>query len=203
MEDVTQQVLGVAKGISEVGLLIITTAFYLVVTAILVIFVFSMFKRMISDTVSKQHTALDAILKNQIEQKQETKQIKERLTSEQINHVSVLIKLGFYHDLHELLLSVAQIKEENNLDNKEYIDNKLNRVINNLYENRKHDFDFFTYHGKKLSEFMNLEWKKKVFEFCLEAVYDGQQYDRKLYLTNFSHLFDEMEREYFKTLKKK
>ena len=157
---------------------------------------------MIDGVISTQQTTLSKILETQEKQDLKIGQIKESLTNEIYNQIRVVANYAFDYNKHQVILAVAQIKDDNNLDNRANVEKKLRQVLNNLYERRNSDFDAFTYNGRKLSYYTNPEWTERIFDYCMEAIYDGQPYHRHKYLGNLNNFYEELKIEFFGNLKK-
>jgi len=192
-------ILTITKGISEVGLLIMTAAFYLVTTAIMMV----MFAKQINRANETQHLALKDVIQILKDNNIKINQLKESLTGEAFNQIRVVSTYAFDYIKYQVLVSIAQIKEDNNLGNRQQIEEKVRLILDNLFNRMIVDFDAFLYNGNKLSYYTKREWIDKVFDYCIESIYDGREYHRKYYMINIEHIYDEVAVEFFQNLKTK
>jgi len=202
MEDVVNEIIEVSKGISEAGLLVITAAFYLIVTATMMIIIMRWFVRLVNKIFDAQQTTLDSILELQKGQDVKINQVKEALTGEVFNQIRVVADYAFDYNKIQIVLTIAQVKEENNLDDRDRVEKKVKMILENFYNRRNSNFDAFTYNGKKLSYYANPEWTKKIYNFCIESIYDGRVYHRDYYIKNLDRFYEEVKVEFFNNLRR-
>ena len=192
----------VARGISDFGMTAMTAGFYLVVSAVTLILFIRWFIKLVNQIFHVQQATLDSIIKAQASQEGKLDQLKEALTGEVLGQIRVVIKHVLDSTMHRVCTSIAQVKEENHLDDKQAVEGKIRSVIENLYYHNHSDLDMFSYNGRKLSYYMNPEWLEKVYGYCITAIYDGLPYHRKKYLFELGVIYEKIRLEFFENLKK-
>lgn len=203
METAIPQAIGVATGISEVGLLVTVAGFYLVITAIMMIVFIRWFVRLVNKIFDTQQVTLENILQAQKMQDSKISQLKEALTGEILNQVRAFSNYAFDYNMHQVSVSIGQIKDDNNLENRDAVEKKVRAILGNLYNRRNSNFDFFTYNGRKLSYYTNPEWEDIVFKYCVDAIYDGEPYHRTRHLDGLDIIYERIKIEFFNNLKAK
>jgi hypothetical protein len=199
MEEAT----AVAKGVSDFGMVVVAAGFYLTITAVMMIVILKWFVKLVNGIINSQQAALKEILVLQKSQDAKIGQIKEAVTSEEFNKIRVMSDYAFDFNMFQVLLSIADIKERNNLKNRTRVEKDLHQVLNNLYERRNSDFDTFTYNGKKLSQYANHDWAERLYDLCIDAIYDGKDYQRAHYLGKLKQFYETVKIEFLDNLKKR
>ena len=188
----------VAKGISEYGFMAMTTAFYLVTTGVLVVWLGKFFNK----TIQNQQEMLKSIIVSLGEQKTEIKQLKEAMTGEVYNQIRIAVKHVFRSIIHEVCITIADTKEGNNLSNRTAVEERIVDRVENFYKSDCADLSAFQYEGKNLAECMNPKWMNKTSDFCITSVFDEQPYHRRLYLPHLKVMFEKFRLELFENLRK-
>jgi len=201
MEQVATTV-DVVRGISDFGMTAMTAGFYLVISAITLILFIRWFVKLVNQIFHVQQATLDNIIKGQASQEGKLDQLKEVLTGEVLGQVRVVIKHALDSVMYQVCISIAQIKEENHLEDNPAVENKIRSIIENLYHRNYSDLDMFSYNGRKLSYYMDPEWLERVYVYCVAAVYDGLAYHKKKYLFELGVIYEKIRLEFFENLKK-
>ena len=201
MENLTPTI-EIAKGISDVGVLIVITAFYLLVTGTMMIIFIRWFVKMVNQIINTQQDNLKNIYELQKQQDSKLTEIKESLNSEMLNQVRILYCYAF--DFHKLCIVniVKQIKNENNIENRDYIERKITMSLRNLFEDSKSKFSSFAYNGKKLSYYMDDKWLDMVIKNCIDEIYN-EDYSEEKADKHIALLFDSIKIEFQNNLLKK
>jgi hypothetical protein len=159
-----------ARLIAELGVLVVLAAAYIY-------------------TSLKNQKTLTEIKNLQTQNVTDMSQLKEAMTGEVYRQVRVVARYSFVSNKFNVLMLIDDIKRNNHLDNKTYIEGKVKRALDNLYDDRKENFDAFFYRGKKLSYYVEEVWKNDIYEFCLRAVYDEKPFDIKNYINTPIQIF--------------
>lgn len=142
-------IIDVAKAISEYGVLIVIAAFMLVCMFILFKHFFSMFEEMFKKMATTAYSPVETPM-------------------EQIRVLqSVVFDLAKYVFLDHL----ERIYEEDNLQDREMVKQKVHDVCITMYADRKSKFDNFKYHGYSLSDFCDKKWIEKIEQVGLRHLY--------------------------------
>jgi hypothetical protein len=202
MDEITHAI-NVSKSVSEFGVLVVTAAAFVIAAIGLQAFFSKTTKKLINDIITTQQTMLKEILELLRGQNAGIGELKEALTGEILNQIRIVSNYAFDYNKYQVLMAIAQIKEGNNLENIQTVERKLKMILNNLYNKRNSDFDAFAYNGKKLSYYTNPEWSEHIYKFCIDAIYDGNAYNRDKYLHNLNIFYEEVKIEFFDNLKRK
>lgn len=201
LQENVPDVLEIAKGIADYGYGNIAAAAFTFIGLTIMIFVFRWFMKIINRMFDNQQKTLDAIVHGLAKSDNKLDQLKEALTGEIYNQVRVVANYAFDFNKHQVCITIGQIKEENNLEDREAVENKLKSVMENLYNRRNSDFDVFTYNGRKLSSYTNKQWADDMYKYCIDAVYDGKPYHRRKYLHDLDIKYESIKVEFFNNIK--
>jgi hypothetical protein len=128
--------------------------------------------------------------------------LKDALTGEILNQIRVVSNYAFDYNKHVICTTIGDIKEENNIEDRDAIEKKLTVILKNLYDRRNAEFDAFHYNGRKLSYYANESWADDVMKLCLNAIYDGKVYHRNLYLKILERFYERVKLQFIENLKK-
>jgi len=209
----TESVLAVAKGITDYTILVIIASAYIVTTLMLNLlwwyfskkqstYILEQHGKIVQGMIDAQQGKLDSILENAKQTDNKLNQLKEAITGEEFNKVRVAASYGFDFNKLSVALFINETKTLNNLDNRSGIEKSVRMTIDNLYNRFVNDMDNFEYNGRKLSYFFDPEWKERVYEFCVDSIYDGKQNNCGNYIKSLSNYFDEFKVKFFDKLRK-
>ena len=213
MQSDVEGVMVMARGISDLGVLIITAACFLfisLITYITLLFitkkqtnnVINQFNALIKNLVESQQTKLDAILEYARQNESKITQLKEAITGEEFNKIRVATNYGFDFNKLSVALLINETKQANNLDQKREIESQVRMAIDNLYNRFSSELDYYEYNGRKASDFLEIEWKERIYDFCMKSIYDEKSVHCKYYIKLLSHYFDEFKVKFYEKLKK-
>ena len=193
----TQQVLDVAKGMSEYGIMIIICAVFLLLSAGLMVACFRWFKTVIGDIISTHSEKLDRL--EQLEEKngESLAAIAEGMMPEtqlRIRNIS-----GAFFDLatEKVCRLIKRIREENHIDDREATGKKVRVLLRNMYEDRNSKFDSFRYRGRKLSEYSNPEWVEWVAKVVEAELYHKDGANNGRAFTNVKAVYDNIKIDFY------
>ena len=191
-------VLDTAEGISNFGILVITAAFYLVVTFLLIVSIFTWFKNLVDNVVTNQTQTMNRLLEETKGQNERLDLIREGLEPELINRVRIvgnaLFDLAGWHTLDIL----STVRRENHIVDREATCKKIRNLLTVEYQNVSSKLDGYgTYRGKKLSSYMDSTWVELVAKIVESELYNenGENPDRAF--TNVTMTFDRIKIEFY------
>ena len=196
----TEDVTTIARGISDFGMMAITAAFFLVLTGLLWVACFRWFKKIIDDMIKGNAQMIKDLLTETRKQNDMLNDISEGLRPETLLRIKNMSGAHFDLAIEKVLHLIGRIKEENHIDNKEKTRNKIRTLITNLHEDRKSKFDSFTYHGKKVAEYVNPDWIAWVSDIVETEVYDEEQNKARAY-TNIKAIYEKIKVDFYNRLK--
>ena len=194
-------VIKTAEGISNLGLVIMIAAFFLILTFILWITIFKWFKKLIDGMVNNHTQAMNNLLTETRNQNDKLDLIREGLEPELLTRVRVvsdaLFDLSGWHTLDIL----QTVRRENHIIDREATGKKIRNLLNIEYQNVRSKLDNYgTYKGKKLATYTQDSWVELVAKVVEEELYNenGENSDRAL--TNVTMVFDKIKIEYYKRI---
>lgn len=196
VEDVTT----VAKGIGDVGMMAVTAAFFLILSAGLMVACFKWFKSIINGIISRSEKTMNDLLQETRAQNDMLADISEGLRPEtqlRVKNVS-----GVYFDLsvEKVCRMIKRIREENHIADREATRNKIRALLRNLHEDRNSRFDSFTYRGKKLSSYTNPEWIEDVAKVIEGEIYNESGTNNNRAFTNVSTVYENIKLDFYHRL---
>lgn len=206
MTDV-QSVTEVAKGINDYGMLAMTAAFYLVLSAGMMVAIFKWFKSIINRMLDENRKATDENREafTQIEQSMRDNNKIMQILSESLRpetQLRIRNLTGFAFDLsvEQVCRIIKKVREENHIANKEATALKIRSLLQNMHEDRKSRFDTFTFKGEKLSTYCNQDWIEQVAKIVENEIYheDGPNNGRAY--TNVKLAYDSIKTDFYHRL---
>jgi len=186
----TQEVDVIAKNIGDVGMMAVTAAFFLILTAFLWVACFRWFKskgnnKMVNDLLVETRKQNDMLT-----------DISEGLRPEtqlRIKHTT-----GVFFDLaiEKVCRIIKKVREENHIVDKDATRGKIHTLIQNIHEDRNSRFDCFNYRGKKLSSYINHDWIEWVAEVVEHEVYNETVNHGRAY-TNVQAVYERIKIDFY------
>lgn len=194
-----EQVTGVARGISEYGILVMISAIYLVVSLSMFIFMMRWFKKSV-DRMITATSELDEI-RDTIRQ---TNAMMDGISEGLLPETQLRIKntTGVYFDLatEKVCRLIKRIREENHIVDREATRAKIRTLLRNLYDDRNSRFDCYTYRGKRLSEYANPEWVEWVAQTVEGEIYNESGANNGRAYTNVCAVYDRIKIDFYHRL---
>ncbi len=167
----TDDVTTIARGISEFGMMAITAAFFLILSAGLMVACFKWFKATINGMISDNKTIMTNLLDETRKQNEQLTDISEGLRPETQLRIKNTSGIYFDYAVEKVCRIIKKVREENHIANREATRNKIRTLILNLHEDRNSRFDYYTYRGKRLTSYTSPEWVDWVAEIVEAEVY--------------------------------
>lgn len=202
MTDVSQ-VTEVAKGISDYGALTIMAAFYLILSAALMMTIFKWFKNIINQIMSDNKTNLEGVLSETRKQNELLNDLVEGLRPETQLRIMNLTGFAFDLSVEQVCRLIKRIREENHIENKEVTLEKIHKALTVMYEDRSRRFDTFTFRGVKLSKYCNHEWIDQVAKVVENEIYNVDGANNKRAFTNVKLAYDNIKTDFYQRLNNK
>lgn len=196
VEDVTT----VAKSIGDVGMMAVTAAFFLILSAGLMVACFKWFKSIINGIISRSEKTMSDLLQETRNQNDMLADISEGLRPE--TQLRVKNASGVYFDLsvEKVCRMIKRIREENHIADREATRQKIRALLRNLHEDRNSRFDSFTYRGKKLSSYTNSEWIEDVAKVIEGEIYNESGSNNNRAFTNVSTVYENIKLDFYHRL---
>lgn len=192
----TQEVDIIAKNIGDVGMMAVTAAFFLILTALLWVACFRWFKSIIDGMIKGNNKMVNDLLVETRKQNDMLTDISEGLRPEtqlRIKHTT-----GVFFDLaiEKVCRIIKKVREENHIVDKDATRAKIHTLIQNIHEDRNSRFDCFNYRGKKLSSYINHDWIAWVAEVVEQEVYNETISHGRAY-TNVQAVYERIKIDFY------
>lgn len=195
-----QHVTEVARGITDFGMTAMIGAFYLILSALMMVAIFKWFKSIINKILEDNKQGMQDLLKETRQQNEMLYDLSDGLRTEtqlRLRNIS-----GFAFDLavEQVCRIIKKVRTENHIADREATAKKIRTLLNNIYEDRKSRFDPFCYHGKSISSFCNPEWIEKVAQVVENEIYNMNGSDNGRAYTNVKMIYDNIKIDFYHRL---
>ena len=195
MENVSN-VTEIAKGIGDLGMTVMTAAFFLVLAAGLMIACFKWFKSIINGMITDNKQIMTDLLNETKRQNEQLTDISEGLRPE--TQLRIKNTSGIYFDfaVEKVCRIIKKVREENHIIDKEATKAKIRTLLINLHEDRNSRFDYYTYRGKRLTSYTSPVWIDWVEEVVTKEVYSETPNNSRAY-TNVSAVYERIKLDFY------
>lgn len=186
----------VARGIGDLGMMAITAAFFLLLASGLMVACFKWFKSIIDGMISDNKQLMADLLDETKRQNEQLADISEGLQPE--TQLRIKNTSGIYFDfaVEKVCRIIKKVRDENHIIDREATRRKINTLITNLHEDRNSRFDYYTYRGKRLSNYTSKEWVEWVADVVEKEVYNETQNNSRVY-TNVSAVYERIKLDFY------
>ena len=196
-----ENVVGVAKGISDFGMMAIAAAFFIVLAAALMWSCFVWFKGIVSSMIEAQNKSMDDLLAETRAQNAALTDIAEGLRPETQLRIRNLTGFAFDLAIEKVCRLIKKVRTENHITDHEATSIKIRKSLRVIHDDRNSKFDTFTYKGKPLSSYCSEEWIEQVANVVESEIYhvDGENNSRAF--SNVSLAYDNIKTEFYAKMK--
>ena len=195
-----QQVTDVAKGISDYGMMAITAAIYLMLSASMMIAIFQWFKSIINRIMGQQAESMQQLADIQRENNRMLKYMSDGIRTETMLRIRNLTGFAFDLSVEQVCRLVKRIRKENHIADKEATATKIRKSLQVIHDDRKSRFDPFTYGGKPLSDFCNRKWVENVAKVVEAEIYNEDGENNARAYTNIKLAYDNIKTDFYQRL---
>ena len=192
-----EQITQMAKGISDFGLLVIAAGTFILLSALLWIFIFSWFKTIINNLIEKQTAQSQKLLDVTNEQNAKLDDISEGFRNETLLRIRNISNVYFDYSKELVSRIIRKVREENHIIDKAATRTKIHSLVKNLHDDRNISFDCFTYRGHKLSSFTDPEWIDTVSKIVEAEIYHPDGRDDRRAFSNISVTYDNIKLSFY------
>lgn len=167
----------------------VAAAFFIVLAIIIMIMFVKWFKDIIDNIMTTNQNMLKQLDAQMKDNNDVMKSIAEGLRPETLLRVQTTSEMAFQLAQFRLLEIINTVRTENHIVNREATVNKIGKLVLNLHEEMNSKFDYYSYRGKKLSQYTNPKWVEWMQQGVESEIYseDGRNEDRTY--TNVSAIF--------------
>lgn len=195
-----QHVTEIAKGISDLGLMAVTAAFFLLLSAAMMIAIFRWFKNIINDMIQEQKNGMKDLTEETRKQNDMLQDISEGLRTETQLRIRNLTGFAFDLTVEQVCRLIKRVRKENHIIDHEATAEKIRKSLKVIHEDRNSRFDPFTYHGKPLSDFCAPEWVEDVAKVVESEIYNEDGENNARAYTNVKLAYNNIKTEFYQRL---
>lgn len=199
MNDVSQ-VTQVAKGISDYGMMAITAAFFLLLSAAMMVALFRWFKSIIEQMMQDQKDSMHNLAEETRKQNDMLQDISEGLRPETLLRIRNLTGFAFDLSIEQVCRLIKRIREENHIIDHEATAAKIRKSLLVIHNDRNSRFDSFTYRGKSISEFCSSAWVEDVAKIVEGEIYNEDGANNARAYTNIKLAYDNIKTDFYQRL---
>lgn len=199
MNDVSQ-VTQVAKGISDYGMMAITAAFFLLLSAAMMVALFRWFKSIIEQMMQDQKGSMHNLAEETRKQNDMLQDISEGLRPETLLRIRNLTGFAFDLSIEQVCRLIKRVREENHIIDHEATAAKIRKSLLVIHNDRNSRFDSFTYRGKSISEFCSSAWVEDVAKIVEGEIYNEDGANNARAYTNIKLAYDNIKTDFYQRL---
>ena len=184
-----EEIVSVAKGISDYGALAVLSASFILISVITQFSIFRWFKNIIDGIIKNTSCAIDDLLKETKMQNEQLTDIAEGLRPRTMLEIKDITKTCFDLSVEKVCQMIKRVKEENNIHDEESTKKKIRLLLTNLHEDRNSRFDNHIFKGKPLTYYTSTEWIDWVEDVVIKEVY-SETMNEKRARTNVIGVYD-------------
>lgn len=195
-----QNVTEVAKGISDYGMMAVTAAIYLLLSAAMMIAIFKWFKTIINRILGQQTESMKQLAEIQSENNRMLKFMSDGLKTETMLRIRNLTGFAFDLSVEQVCRLVRRIRKENHIADRQTTAAKIRKCLQVIHDDRNSRFDPFTYGGKPLSDYCNKRWVEDVAKVVESELYNEDGENNARAYTNIKLAYDNIKTDFYQRL---
>ena len=195
-----QNVTEVAKGISDYGMMAVTAAIYLLLSAAMMIAIFKWFKTIINRILGQQTESMKQLAEIQSENNRMLKFMSDGLKTETMLRIRNLTGFAFDLSVEQVCRLVKRIRKENHIADRQTTAAKIRKCLQVIHDDRNSRFDPFTYGGKPLSDYYNKRWVEDVAKVVESELYNEDGENNARAYTNIKLAYDNIKTDFYQRL---
>lgn len=195
-----QNVTEVAKGISDYGMMAVTAAIYLLLSAAMMIAIFKWFKTIINRILGQQTESMKQLAEIQSENNRMLKFMSDGLKTETMLRIRNLTGFAFDLSVEQVCRLVKRIRKENHIADRQSTAKKIRKCLQVIHDDRNSRFDPFTYGGKPLSDYCSKKWVEDVAKVVEAELYNEDGENNARAYTNIKLAYDNIKTDFYQRL---
>ena len=196
MTDVTT----VAHGISDFGMMAVTAAFFLILSAAMLVAIFKWFKAIIEQMMQDNKESLQELAKTTNAQNDMLQDISEGLRTETLLRIRNLTGFAFDLSIEQVCRLIKRVRQENHIIDHEATAAKIRKSLMVIHNDRNSRFDPFTYRGKPISDYCVIEWVEDVAKVVEGEIYNADGANNARAYTNVKLAYDNIKTDFYQRL---
>lgn len=195
-----QNVTVVAKGISDYGMMAVTAAIYLSLSAAMMIAIFKWFKTIINRILGQQSESMKQLAEIQRENNRMLKYMSDGLKTETMLRIRNLTGFAFDLSVEQVCRLVKRIRKENHIADRQTTVKKIRKCLQVIHDDRNSRFDPFTFGGKPLSDYCSKKWVEDVAKVVEAELYNEDGENNARAYTNIKLAYDNIKTDFYQRL---
>ena len=176
----------IAHGISDFGMMAVTAAFFLILSAAMMVAIFKWFKAIIEQMMQDNKESLQELAKTTNAQNDMLQDISEGLRTETLLRIRNLTGFAFDLSIEQVCRLIKRVRQENHIIDHEATAAKIRMSLMVIHNDRNSRFDPFTYRGKPISDYCVIEWVEYVAKVVEGEIYNADGANNALSLIHIS-----------------
>lgn len=190
----------VAHGISDFGMMAVTAAFFLILSAAMMVAIFKWFKAIIEQMMQDNKESLQELAKTTNAQNDMLQDISEGLRTETLLRIRNLTGFAFDLSIEQVCRLIKRVRQENHIIDHEATAAKIRKSLMVIHNDRNSRFDPFTYRGKPISDYCAIEWVEDVAKVVEGEIYNADGANNARAYTNVKLAYDNIKTDYYQRL---
>lgn len=190
----------IAHGISDFGMMAVTAAFFLILSAAMMVAIFKWFKAIIEQMMQDNKESLQELAKTTNAQNDMLQDISEGLRTETLLRIRNLTGFAFDLSIEQVCRLIKRVRQENHIIDHEATAAKIRKSLMVIHNDRNSRFDPFTYRGKPLSDYCVIEWVEDVAKVVEGEIYNADGANNARAYTNVKLAYDNVKTDFYQRL---
>lgn len=190
----------VAHGISDFGMMAVTAAFFLILSAAMMVAIFKWFKAIIEQMMQDNKESLQELVKTTNAQNDMLQDISEGLRTETLLRIRNLTGFAFDLSIEQVCRLIKRVRQENHIIDHEATAAKIRKSLMVIHNDRNSRFDPFTYRGKPISDYCVIEWVEDVAKVVEGEIYNADGANNARAYTNVKLAYDNIKTDFYQRL---
>lgn len=192
-----EQLINTSKTISDVGMMAVTAAFYLLISMGMMVAIFKWFRSIINQILEDNKAGLKDLLAETRKQNDMLTDISDGLRTETQLRIRNLSGFAFDLAIEKACRIIKKVRDENHIIDRQATAEKIRTLLTNIHEDRNSKFDSFTFRGKKLSSYTNHEWIEQVARVVESEIYNEAGPNNGRAFTNVQSAYANIRLEFY------
>nr|UWI05923.1 MAG: hypothetical protein [Bacteriophage sp.] len=190
----------VAHGISDFGMMAVTAAFFLILSAAMMVAIFKWFKAIIEQMMQDNKESLQELAKTTNAQNDMLQDISEGLRTETLLRIRNLTGFAFDLSIEQVCRLIKRVRQENHIIDHEATAAKIRKSLMVIHNDRNSRFDPFTYRGKPISDYCAIEWVEYVAKVVEGEIYNADGANNARAYTDVKLAYDNIKTDFYQRL---
>ena len=190
----------VAHGISDFGMMAVTAAFFLILSAAMMVAIFKWFKAIIEQMMQDNKESLQELAKTTNAQNDMLQDISEGLRTETLLRIRNLTGFAFDLSIEQVCRLIKRVRQENHIIDHEATAAKIRKSLMVIHNDRNSRFDPFTYRGKPISDYCVIEWVEDVAKVVEGEIDNADGANNARAYTNVKLAYDNIKTDFYQRL---